>query len=168
MTFHSSTTTQQTKEADTITFHHFWTQTELCVGAIAGMLWAFLDFCLGGIDTPIKALAILICMDFITGVTAGYRTGSLSSRVGAKGLLKKGGIFLCIIIACLLDMAMSMHMFRGMVISAFATIEAMSLVENVDRMGYGAYIPEFFRVRLKQIADEKVVVKKEDDKSEKS
>lgn len=129
------------------------------------MLWAFLDFCLGGIDTPIKALAILMCMDFITGVAAGYRTGSLSSRVGAKGLMKKGGIFLCIIIACLLDMAMSMNVFRGMVISAFAIIEAMSLVENIDRMGYGAYIPEFLRVRLKQIADEKVVVKKEDDKS---
>ena len=167
MTSHSSTTTQQTKEADTITFHHFWTQTELCVGAIAGMLWAFLDFCLGGIDTPIKALAILMCMDFITGVTAGYHTGTLSSRVGAKGLLKKGGIFLSIIIACLLDMAMSMHIFRGMVISAFATIEAMSLVENIDHMGYGEYIPDFLRVRLKQIADEKVIVK-EEDKNEKS
>lgn len=165
MTSHSSTTTQRTEEVDIITFNHFWTQTELCVGAIAGMLWAFLDFFLGGIDTPIKALAILMCMDFITGVAAGYRTGSLSSRVGAKGLLKKGGIFLCIIIACLLDMAMSMNVFRGMVISAFAIIEAMSLVENIDRMGYGAYIPEFLRVRLKQIADEKVVVKKEDDKS---
>lgn len=126
------------------------------------MLWAFLDFCLGGIDTPIKALAILMCMDFITGVAAGYRTGALSSRVGSKGLLKKGGIFFCILIACLLDMAMSMNIFRGMVISAFAIIEAMSLVENVDRMGYGAYIPEFLRVRLKQMADEKVIVKEED------
>ena len=106
-----------------------------------------------------------MCMDFITGVAAGYRTGSLSSSVGAKGLLKKGGILLCIIIACLLDMAMSMHIFRGMVISAFAIIEVMSLVENIDRMGYGALIPEFLRVKLKQIADEKVVVKKEDDKS---
>lgn len=155
------------KDVDTITFHHFWTQTEICVGVIAGMLWAFLDFCLGGIDTPIKALAILMCMDFITGVTAGYHTGTLSSRVGAKGLLKKGGILLCITITCLLDMAMSMHVFRGMVISAFAIIEAMSLVENVDRMGYGAYIPEFLRVRLKQLADEKGIVK-EDDKIGKS
>ena len=151
------------KERDTINvLNKLWTNTELCVGVLSGMLWTFLDFCLGGIDTPIKALAILMCMDFITGVAAGYRTGTLSSRVGAKGLLKKGGIFLCIIIACLLDMAMSMHIFRGMVISAFATIEAMSLVENIDHMGYGEYIPDFLRVRLKQIADEKVIVKEED------
>ena len=157
------------KKRDTINvLDKLWSNAELCIGALSGMLWAFLDFCLGGIDTPIKALAILVCMDFITGVTAGYCTGTLSSRAGAKGLLKKGGIFLCIVIACLLDMAMSMHVFRGMVISAFAIIEAMSLVENIDRMGFGAYIPEFLRVRLKQIADEKVIVKKEDDKSGKS
>lgn len=141
-----------------------WTHAELQIGLVTGILWSWLSFCLGGIDAPIKALAILMCMDFITGVTAGYRTGTLSSRVGAKGLMKKGGIFFCIILACLLDMAMSMNILRGMVISAFAIIEAMSLVENIDRMGYGAYIPEFLRVRLKQIADEKVGVKKEDDK----
>ena len=157
------------KEHNTINIlNRLWTNAELYMGAFSGMLWAFLDFCLGGIDTPIKALAIRMCMDFRTGVAVGYRTGTLSSRVGAKGLLKKGGIFLCIIIACLLDMAMSMSVFRGMVISAFAIIEAMSIVENIDRMGFGAYIPEFLRVRLKQIADEKVIVKKEDDKSGKS
>lgn len=154
------------KERDTINvLNKLWTNAELYMGALSGGFWAVLDFCLGGIDTPIKALAILMCMDFITGVAAEYRKGNLSSRVGAKGLCKKSGILLCITIACLLDMAMSMVVFRGMVISAFAIIEAMSLVENVDRMGYGAYIPAFLRVRLKQIADEKVGIKGEDDNS---
>lgn len=106
----------------------------------------------------------MLC-DFITGVMAGYRTDTLSSRIGAEGICKKCGVFLCIMIACLLDMAMKVDMFRGMVISAFAIIEAMSLVENIDRMGYGEFIPEFLRAKLKQIADEKVGVKKEDDKS---
>lgn len=127
------------------------------------MLWALLDFCLGGIDTPIKALAIIMCMDFITGVAIGYRTGNLSSHIGAKGLMKKVSILLCITIACLLDMAMSMSVFRGMVISAFAIIEAMSIIENIDRMGYGAYIPKFLRDHLKQVANEKVGMEKEED-----
>lgn len=152
------------KERDTINvLNKLWSNAELYMGALSGIFWAVLDFCLGGIDTPIKALAILMCMDFIAGIAAGYRKGNLSSRVGAKGLCKKSSILLCITIACLLDMAMSMVVFRGMVISAFAIIEAMSIVENVDRMGYGAYIPEFLRVRLKQIADEKVELKGEDD-----
>jgi len=151
------------KERDTINvLNKLWTNAELYMGALSGVFWAVLDFCLGGIDTPIKALAILMCMDFITGVAAEYRKGNLSSRVGAKGLCKKSGILLCITIACMLDMAMEMDVFRGMTISAFAIIEAMSLVENVDRMGYGEYIPDFIRIHLKQIADNKVPKKEED------
>ena len=42
-----------------------------------------------------------------------------------------------------------------MVISGFAIIEAMSLIENIDRMGYGFIIPDFLRNKLSQIADEK-------------
>lgn len=126
------------------------------------MLWAFFDVAIGGIDTPIKALAILIVLDFVTGITAGYRTGSLSSKVGSKGIIKKAGIFVCIMFAYLLDNAMAIQMFRGIVISGFAIIEAMSLIENIDRMGFGYIIPDFLRTKLAQIAEEKKI--KEDDK----
>lgn len=126
------------------------------------MLWALLDLAIGGIDTPIKALAILIVLDFVTGITAGYRTGSLSSQVGSKGIIKKVGIFVCIMFAYLLDNAMAIQMFRGMVISGFSIIEAMSLIENIDRMGFGYIIPDFLRTKLAQIAEEKKL--KGDDK----
>lgn len=46
-------------------------------------------------------------------------------------------------------------MFRGMFISGFAIMEAMSIIENIDRMGYGFIIPYFIRNKLRQIADEK-------------
>lgn len=126
------------------------------------MLWALFDLAIGGIDTPIKALAILIVLDFVTGITAGYHTGSLSSKVGSKGIIKKAGIFVCIMFAYLLDNAMAIQMFRGIVISGFAIIEAMSLIENIDRMGFGYIIPDFLRTKLAQIAEEKKI--KEDDK----
>ena len=126
------------------------------------MLWAFFDLAIGGIDTPIKALAILIVLDFVTGITAGYRTGSLSSQVGSKGIIKKVGIFVCIMFAYLLDNAMAIQMFRGIVISGFAIIEAMSVIENIDRMGFGYIIPDFLRTKLAQIAEEKKI--KGDDK----
>lgn len=53
-------------------------------------------------------------------------------------------------------MCIGTEVFRGMTISGFSLIEAMSLIENLDRMGWGYIIPNFLRVRLKQIADEKV------------
>lgn len=136
---------------------HLWTTAELKIGAIFGVLWAIFDMAIGGIDTPIKALCILITIDFITGIAAGYKTDSLSSKCGSKGLFKKIGIFIAIMLAYVVDCAMAINMLRGMVISGFAIIEAMSIVENTDRMGYGFLIPDFLRSKLIQIADEKKI-----------
>ena len=152
------------KKVDII-LSHLWTQTEVLVGMISGCIWTILNFCLGGIDTPIRALAVLMCLDFITGITAGWKGMELSSKRGSKGLFKKMGVLVCITVAYMLDLTLGMDMFRGMAISAFAIIEAMSLIENIDRMGYGYVIPEFLRVRLAQIAEEKrVKTKKGEDK----
>ena len=140
-----------------------WTTTELKTGTLFGLLWGLLDFMLGGIDAPIMALSCLIMLDFLTGVTAAYKNAELNSRTGGVGLMRKAGIFVCIIIAYLLDMATGLMMFRGMVITGFAIIEVMSLVENFDRMGYGDMIPLFLRVHLQKIAEEKKLINKEEE-----
>jgi len=140
-----------------------WTTTELKAGTLFGLLWGLLDFMLGGIDAPIMALSCLIMLDFLTGVTAAYKNAELNSRTGGVGLMRKAGIFVCIIIAYLLDMATGLMMFRGMVITGFAIIEVMSLVENLDRMGYGEIIPSFLRLHLQKIAAEKNLKIKEYD-----
>lgn len=142
-----------------------WTHAEIQLGIWAGVLWGWLNFALGGIDTPIKALAILVCLDFFTGVTAAYKRGDLSSRIGAKGIRKKVGIFVCIMFAYLLDTATSLNMFRGMVISGFAIIEGISLIENFDRLGYGDFIPSFLRAKLAQIGEEKHLKENDNGKS---
>lgn len=142
-----------------------WTATEIRTGTIFGLLWGLLDLMLGGIDAPIMALSCLIMLDFLTGVTAAYKNAELNSRTGGAGLMRKAGIFVCIILAYLLDTATGLMMFRGMVITGFAIIEVMSLVENFDRMGYGDMIPVFLRVHLQKIAAEKnLKVKEFDDK----
>lgn len=142
-----------------------WTTTELKTGTLFGLLWGLLDLMLGGIDAPILALSGLIMLDFLTGITAAYKNAELNSRTGAAGLMRKAGIFVCIIIAYLLDTATGLMMFRGMVITGFAIIEVMSLVENFDRMGYGEIIPVFLRIHLQKIAAEKnLKVKEPDDK----
>jgi hypothetical protein len=58
---------------------------------------------------------------------------------------------------------MNADIFRDMVIAGFALIECMSLIENIDRMGFGYIIPAFLRTKLKQIADEKDINKKKGD-----
>ena len=88
-----------------------WTTTELKTGTLFGLLWGLLDFMLGGIDAPIMALSCLIMLDFLTGVTAAYKNAELNSRTGGAGLMRKAGIFVCIIIAYLLDTATGLMMF---------------------------------------------------------
>lgn len=145
---------QKVKKVDDI-ITHFWTHAELQLGFLAGFIWSWFNFALGGIDAPIKALAILIILDFITGVSAAYKKDEVSSAIGARGIRKKVGIFICVMLANLLDTATNMNMFRGMVITGFAIIEGMSLIENVDRLGYGDIIPEFLRGKMIQIEHEK-------------
>lgn len=149
------------KRVDNI-LQQLWTQTELLIGAISSCLWVALSFCLGGIDAPIKALAVLMCLDFATGIVAGWKGKELSSRIGTNGLFKKMIVLLCVTMAYMLDLTLGIDMLRSMTISAFATIEALSLVENIDRMGYGSIIPRGLRVRLAQIADEKKIKRGED------
>lgn len=142
---------------------NLWTNTELTLGAIFGICFTCLDKAVGGIDASIEALAVLMIVDVLTGIAAGLKHHRLSSAIGARGLFKKAGIFLCILIGFLLDTAMNADIFRDMVIAGFALIECMSLIENIDRMGFGYIIPVFLRTKLKQIADEKDINKKKGD-----
>lgn len=132
-----------------------WTQLEVKLGIAAGLLWNAFSFAVGGLDASIGALAVLMCLDVLTGIAAGIRHHRLSSAVGSKGLFKKAGIFVCILIGFMLDTAIHVDIFRDMVIAGFALIEGMSLIENIDRMGFGYIIPAFLRDKMKQIAEEK-------------
>ena len=54
---------------------------------------------LGGWDKSLEILLIFIIMDYVTGVGAGFKTKTLKSSVGFEGLVKKGAIFLIVILA---------------------------------------------------------------------
>lgn len=152
------------KRVDNI-FNHLWTQTEVMVGAATSSLWALLSFCVGGIDAPMKALAVLMCLDFMTGIIAGWVGKELSSHRGTNGIFKKMIVLICVTMSYMLDVSLGTDMLRGMAIAAFSVIEAMSLMENIDRMGYGSMIPNALRIRLAQIADEKKI-KRGDNKND--
>lgn len=141
------------------TLSHLWTSTELKVGVLFSFLWLWFDKMIGGFDDQITALVILTALDIFTGIWASFKTQTFLSSIATRGMWKKAVMFLIIGLGVLLDTAMNTHMVRTMFIGAFAVIEALSLVENIDRMGYGKYIPEFLRNCLAQIAKEKKVDK---------
>lgn len=135
-----------------------YTQTELRVMAVFSLVGTAFSWAVGGVDTPIKALLALIIVDYATGMAAAYKNEVLSSHRGFQGLGRKIIILAVVAFANILDNAMSLdHMFRSMAIFGYAGMEGLSICENVDRMGYGKYIPLFIREKLVQLRDEKGV-----------
>ena len=135
------------------------TQTELSIVAICSTAGAFLSFLVGGFDSCLQALVVLVVADYLTGMIAAWKTGTLCSGKGYKGLLRKAVIALVVAFAHMLDTAMGVHTLRAMAICGYAGMEGLSILENIDRAGYGEYIPEYIRTKLAQLREEKGVVK---------
>lgn len=133
------------------------TRTEINIAAICSAASAGISFLVGGVDAPIQALLVLIVADYATGMIAGWKTGMLSSDRGFRGVTKKVAIVAAVALANVVDVALGTHAIRAAVIGGYAGMESLSLIENVDRMGYGEYIPPFLRTKLEQLRVEKGV-----------
>lgn len=141
----------------------FYSAVEIKAGAIMAALWAFLNLVLGGIDAPMQALAALMVVDFISGVACACKQQKLNSTIGRAGLWKKVAVFFAVALAYALDLAMGTKLLRGMVISGFAIIEALSILENIDRLGWGKYLPTFISSKIKDIAEKNIGERDDDD-----
>lgn len=132
----------------------------MSAGATLGL---FVSIALGGIDAMIWALVALSIIDYASGTIAAFKTGKWDSCVGFKGIAKKVAIFAFVGLANLVDVGIGYnHMFRQIIIGAYAVNEAGSILENIDLLGYGRLIPAAIRnglARLKETADAGTKVK---------
>jgi toxin secretion/phage lysis holin len=125
----------------------------MAIGAAIGFT---LSIAIGGFDEMIYALTALMIIDYITGIVAACRTGKWDSSVGFVGLAKKAVILGVVALCNTVDIAMGTHLLRQAAICAYALNEAGSIIENIDRAGWGEHIPAFIRsalARLKEKAD---------------
>lgn len=122
----------------------------MSIGAVIGL---FFSLAIGGMDSMIYALIALSIVDYATGIVAACKTGQWDSSTGFRGILKKFVIFAVVALCNTIDTAMGMHVLRQMAICAYALNEAGSIVENVDRSGYGKYIPEIIRNALARLTE---------------
>ena len=69
-----------------------YTQTELKILGICSAISGAFSFLIGGVDLPVVSLLLLIGIDFVTGVYAGWFNSSVSSQRGYTGLKCKAFI----------------------------------------------------------------------------
>lgn len=120
---------------------------------------AGITFLLGGVDQMIYCLFSLACADYAIGTIGAFKTHKWDSSVGFRGLLKKAVMFAIVALCHLVDACLGTELLRQMAIGAYALNEFGSIIENVDRAGYGHVIPLFLRralARLKDELDEKI------------
>lgn len=132
----------------------------LSIGAVLGLC---LSVMLGGIDKMIWALFILAVADYILGTIAAFHGGEWDSNTGFRGIGKKCIIFAFVGIAVGVDYTLgSGQTFRQIIIGAYGVNEAGSIIENIDKLGFGHIIPASVRhglARLKETADKGEKVK---------
>ena len=133
-----------------------YTQIELRIMALFSAIGAAFSFLVGGVDKLITALLIFVVLDYVTGLIAAWKTATLNSKKGFEGIKRKVVMLLIVILAHWIDVSIfGVSTCRSMVIFAYMGNEGLSIVENLDRMGYSEYIPAFIRDKLVQLRDEK-------------
>lgn len=128
----------------------------MAIGAAIGL---GISIAVGGMDKMIYALIALMILDYATGIIAACRTGQWDSSTGFVGLAKKAVILGVVALCNTVDTAMDTHTLRQMAICAYALNEAGSIVENIDRAGWGEHIPAFIRnalARLQSSTDKRI------------
>ena len=109
------------------------------IGAIGSMIASLF----GGWDASLQTLVIFMAIDYITGlIVAGVfhaspktETGTLESRAGWKGLIRKGETLLIVLVACRLDAVIGSNFVRDAAVIAFVANETISIIENAGLMG---------------------------------
>lgn len=120
------------------------------VFASVGTVFIYL---LGGFDIALQCLLIGIAIDYISGLIKAYNTKQLSSKIGFKGILKKVGILLIVMLAVLVDRVTGeTGAIRTLVIYYFVANEGLSIIENLGQAGLP--IPKVIKNALKVLKDQ--------------
>ena len=110
---------------------------------VLGMAGALIANAFGGWDASLVTLVIFMAVDYVTGlIVAGVfrrskktESGALESRAGFKGLCRKGGVLLLVLVATRLDLILGVDFVRDAVCIGFTANELISIVENAGLMG---------------------------------
>lgn len=139
-----------------------YTQIELRIMAFFSAVGAAFSFLVGGVDKLLTALLVFVVIDYATGLIAAWKTAKLDSKKGFEGIKRKVVMLLVVIMSHWIDVSIfGVSTCRSMVIFAYLGNEGLSIIENLDRMGYGEFIPAFIREKLVQLRSEKESLRKE-------
>lgn len=131
-----------------------YSETGRYIIAFLSAAGGFIASLFGGWDTSIITLLIFMAADFALGIIAAgvfrvsknTENGGLESRAGWKGLCRKFGTLLVVLIACRLDILLGTSYIRDAVVICYICNECISVIENLALIGVP--VPEGVRDAL--------------------
>lgn len=99
------------------------------------MLSSLLLYLFGAWDIAIQVMVVAMVVDYLSGVMAAKSEKNWSSKVGIKGIYKKVGMLLCIIVANMVDKVTGSEIIRTAIILFLIGNEGISILENLGRLG---------------------------------
>ena len=125
-----------------------WFRTVLmaAVGGIVALL--------GGWDAVLEVLVTLMVLDYVCGVGQAVLDHRLSSAVGFKGILKKAGYLMLVMVACLFDRAMQFQepLSRTVILLFLIANESLSILEHLAI--FGVPVPKWLLERLQKLQEQ--------------
>lgn len=117
------------------------------IGGGLGLIWSA---ALQSVAPLIWWFAIFVAADTITGIWAGIKTTGFSSTRLYTGFVKKGLAFLIVTLAHGLDVNFwyflkDLPVFQSITLCAYCCGEFGSIIENIERAGYGSALPPVLR-----------------------
>ncbi len=115
----------------------------IAVCSVAGVIGSAIAEALGGWDDAVFTLIIFMAIDFVMGLLcAGVfgksnksESGALSSAACWKGLVKKVGTLLIVVMSHYIDVVADLNFVRNAIVIAFCVAEAISIMEIAGLMG---------------------------------
>ena len=110
-------------------------------------------YLLGGWDVSLICLVVAIAIDYVSGIMKAFVMKELSSKIGIRGLLKKVGVLMVVMLAVIVDRVTGeTGMIRSLVIYYFVANEGLSIIENLGQTGVP--IPSSIKKALKALKKE--------------
>lgn len=123
------------------------------ISAIVSVTVTTFLWLIGGIDVAFLCLIVAIILDYISGIIKAYSTKTLSSSIGFRGILKKIGVLVLVMLAVVVDrITVDNGSIRTLVIYYFVANEGLSVLENLAQAGIP--IPKKLKEALKIIKKE--------------
>ncbi len=116
-------------------------------------LVTYAAYLMGGYDMGLQSLIVIVVIDYVTGIMKAITNKNLNSYIGWRGLMKKCGVFITIIVSVQIEHITGQpETIHNLVAFAFITNEAISILENLIEIGVP--VPEVLIKFLKKMKDD--------------